>query len=726
MTQAMTASSKDPYVRLLSDTEAEAELHVPTMHCAACISKVERGMPEFEGVNYARANLSTKRVKVRFNPQLVSLDDVIADFDQVGFKASPFNSEKADVEGDKTAKELLIALAVAGFASANIMLFSVSVWSGGEMAEETRSLFHWISAIIAILAIAYSGRPFFRSALTALKAGGVNMDVPIALAVVLSVIASIYESYRGGELVYFEAGIMLLFFLLIGRYLDQRMRSKASDAAQNLLALKAVPATVIGEDGSQTTVPSEQVETGATVLVQTGMRLPVDGEIIKGVSDIDTSLVTGETVPVKAEVGDKVFAGTLNISAPLHVRVEGRGEDTFLAEIVRLMEVAEQGRSAFVRLADRLARSYAPVVHVLAAATFLGWWWYADDPHMALMRAVAVLIITCPCALGLAVPVVQVVASGRLLSAGILVKSEDGLERMGNVDTVVFDKTGTLTLGEMTLINGADIASRDLLMAAAIGVTSRHPLAQAVANAAGKRRIPMMDSVSEIPGSGLVGELKGKTLKLGSREHVGHVTPDAATGPELWLRIDDAAPIQFRFSDQLRPDAADVVAGLKKSGKRVILVSGDRKETVERVATEAGIDEWYGDRRPDDKIEILEKLKEDGATILMVGDGLNDAPALRAAHVSLSPSSATDVTQTASDFVFQGKSLTAVSEVLTVTHKTRRLVLENFALALGYNVIAVPLAVLGFVTPLVAAIAMSASSIVVTANALRLKMGAAK
>ena len=702
----------------------QTDFHVPTMHCAACIAKIEKGMVKTTGVKAARANLSTKRVRIAHASGL-SIDEIIAAFEGVGFAASPFLKETADNANEQEAKKLLRALAVAGFASANIMLFSVSVWHGGEMEETTRGLFHWLSGMIAIAAISYSGQPFFRSAWAALKAGGVNMDVPISLAVILSVLGSIYEASKGGDQVFFDAGVMLLFFLLIGRYLDQRMRAKASDAAQNLLALKAVPATVLHADGRHETVTADMVQVGATVLVPAGMRLPVDGTILKGDSEVDTSLVTGETLPVHAGKGMQVFAGTLNVSAPIEVRVDKKGDSTFLAEIVRLMEVAEQGRSRFVRLADRLAKAYAPAVHILAAATFAGWFFAAGDAHLALMRAIAVLIITCPCALGLAVPVVQVVASGRLLASGILVKSDDGLERLAEVDTVVFDKTGTLTLGEMQLINAKDIPSKALLMAAAIGITSRHPLAQAVAKAYQgnrARRLPMMDSVTDTPGFGLTGKLKGDTIRLGSRDHVG--ADDDATsagGPEMWLRINDDAPICFYFRDELRPDAAAVVRDLHASGKHVELLSGDRAETVSGMAQAAGIDVWQGDMKPDDKIARLHALKDSGHTVLMVGDGLNDAPALRAAHVSLSPASAADVAQTASDFVFQGKSLRSIKELLSVSSGSKRLVLQNFALALTYNAIAVPAAILGFVTPLVAAIAMSASSLVVVMNALRLK-----
>ncbi|WP_374763283.1 heavy metal translocating P-type ATPase [Yunchengibacter salinarum] len=712
------------YVRLDEAGRAHLDLVVPTMHCAGCIKKVERGLSATPGVIAARANLTNKRVSVTYDRDRQDMDGVIRALSATGFEGTPFHQQKAET-ADREGRRLMVALAVAGFASANIMLFSVSVWHGGEMAEPTRRLFHWLSALLAILGVAVAGQPFFQSAWSALKVRTTNMDVPISLAVVLSLFASLFEAWRGGPNVYFEAGVMLLFFLLIGRVLDHRMRARAGDAARNLLALQDSPAVVIGDDGRHRTVPADSVAEGARILVQTGARVPVDGVVETGESDVDRSLVSGESLPEKAVPGDRVLAGTLNMTAPLTVRVTGRGEDTLLAEIVRLMEAAEQGRGRFVRLADRMARAYAPVVHVLALATFLGWWAYGGEAYLALMRAVAVLIITCPCALGLAVPVVQVVAAGRLLRRGILIKADDGLERLANVDMVVFDKTGTLTHGAMVLQNPAALSHGQMTLAAGLAATSRHPLARALAEAGGDRKLPMFDHVDETPGAGLSGRLDGHSVRIGSRAHLD-LPGDAGVAthtPDLWVRIDDGAPVQLFFEDAPRPHMAETIEALKAQGRRVALLSGDRQAPVSHLAAEAGIEDWHAGLSPDGKIEILEAMKAEGHHILMVGDGLNDAPALRAAHVSLSPASASDVTQTAADFVFQGQSLHAVLDLLDVARRTRRLVRENFALALGYNVIAVPLAVLGFVTPLVAAVAMSASSIVVTVNSLRLRLG---
>jgi Cu2+-exporting ATPase len=586
------------------------------------------------------------------------------------------------------------------------------------MGPATRGLLHWFSALIALPAIAYAGQPFFRSALRALKSGHTNMDVPISLAVLLAAGMSLFETMAGGRHVYFDSAVTLLFFLLVGRYLDRRARGKARSAAERLLALDTRPVTVLTEDGARLLLPAEQIGPGMTVLAAAGERIAVDGRVRSGQSELDSSLITGETLPAPVRPGDPVFAGTLNLTAPLTLEVTAVGEDTLLAEIVRLMELAEQRRARYVELADRVARLYAPLVHGLALATFLGWAFLVGAPwQTALLTAVAVLIITCPCALGLAVPVVQVIASGRLLGHGTLLKSATALERLAAIDTVVFDKTGTLTEGRPEL-QRQDLDPNGLALAAALAGASRHPLARALARAA--PGVPVADGVREHPGQGLGLATPEGELRLGSRSWCGLSEDDAAEGPELWLTGPGRAPQRFAFADPPREDAAAVITALQDRGLAVELLSGDRRGTVARVAEDLGIAEWRAGCSPADKVACLEALSAQGRCVLMVGDGLNDAPALAAASVSLSPSSAVDISQTAADAVFQGRRLEPVLELVTLARRAQGLVKQNLWLAFGYNALTIPLAVAGLVTPLVAAIAMSSSSLVVIGNALRL------
>jgi Cu2+-exporting ATPase len=715
----------DPgFVRLREDGTGHVDFLVPEMHCAACIGKIEDGLAALPGVARARANLTGRRVGIDFDTTAGDPDAMLAAIEAAGYTARPFDASAFDAAArDQAGGDLVRCMAVAGFAAGNIMLLSVSVWSGA--SEATRELFHWLSALIALPAIAYAGRPFFGSALRAVSAGSLNMDVPITVGVLLAAAMSLYETATGGPHAYFDAAVSLLFFLLVGRFLDHRMREVARSAAARLLSLSARSALRIAADGTAALIPIADIVPGDTVRVAAGERLPVDGIVTEGTSDIDRSMLTGEAEPEPVKTGAAVFAGTLNLTGPLTVRVTARAADTLLAEIVRLMEAAEHANGRFVRLADRVSRAYAPFVHLVALATVIGWLLAGAGWHMALTTAVAVLIITCPCALGLAVPAVQVVASGLLLGRGVMVKDGGALERLAAVDTVVLDKTGTLTEGTPRLACAPAATPTEWAIVATLGAASRHPLARALAAAAGEQGAirPALDDIVEHPGEGMAARLGDKIVRLGRRDFVGGVAEDTgSSGSEIWLRIGEAVPLRFAFEDALRSDAAETVAALKASGLAVILLSGDRPEAVADAAARAGIDIWRAGLRPAEKAAFLSHLAAQGHRPLMVGDGLNDAPALAAAHVSMSPANAADISQAAADIVFTGRNLAPVALALALAHRARRIVRENFVLAIGYNLIAVPVAILGFATPLVAAVAMSTSSILVIANALRLSL----
>jgi len=726
---ALAPADYEGHIVTNADGGAELTLIVQNLHCPSCIHTIESAVQGLPGVEGARVNLGTRRLKLWWDPRTTTAQPLLAAVAAAGYRLVPFDARQLENAEASETREMLRALAVAGFAAGNVMLLSVSVWSGlaEDMGPATRALMHWVSALIALPAVAYAGRPFFRSALAALRAGRTNMDVPISLGVILAAGMSLSETLRGGEHVYFDASITLLFFLLIGRFLDLRLRGRARSAAENLTALRATVATVVDAEGNLTSLPLNRLEPGMTVAVAPGERIPVDGTVCLGRSEVDTSLLTGESLPRPALPGSPVFAGTVNGGGALRVTVGKAADASLLAEIVRLMENAEQGRDRYVRLADRVARRYAPAVHILAAGTLAGWLAFSSIPWQgALLHAIAVLIITCPCALGLAVPAVQITAVGRLLRRGVLVKSADALERLATVDTLVFDKTGTLTTGRPELQNRQQIPAADLALASAIAAESRHPLARALCRAAGPQPA-LTVAVTEHPGDGLEAEVAGQTLRLGRRGWCGIAEGEnagEAAAMELWLTGPGRAPRRFAFRDAVRADAAEVIATLKRDGFQVELLSGDRSAVVAELADQLGIAAWRGDCRPADKIARLEALASEGRKTAMIGDGLNDAPALAAAFASLSPAEAADVSQIAADIIFQGDRLAPLAETLRTARRARVLVLENFGLALLYNLVAVPFAVAGYVTPLIAAVAMSASSILVTANALRLNLGA--
>ncbi|MEM7445189.1 MAG: heavy metal translocating P-type ATPase [Pseudomonadota bacterium] len=709
-----------PYVIDLADGKRSLHLMVEGIQCGGCVAKIERTAKALPSIEDARVNMTTRRLAATWQGAPALGNRLVAALGDLGYGAAPYDPECLQHSDSQEEKGLLRALAVAGFAAANVMLLSVAIWAGHAqgMLEATRTLLHWFSALIALPSLVYAGRPFYRSAWSVLRHGRTNMDVPITLGVILAAAISLHETIMGGPHAYFDSAITLLFFLLIGRYLDRRARRLARAAAERLLALGAQSVTILVGDKTQT-VPAEQVAPGMTVLVAAGERIGIDGTVEIGVSELDTSLITGETLPRAVQPGEPVFAGTVNLEAPLRLTAKAVGEDTLLSEIVRLMEAAEQGKARFVGIADRISRLYAPVVHMLALATFIGWWLIVGLAWQpALLIAISVLIVTCPCALGLAVPVVQVIATSRLMKRGILVKSGSALERAGNIDTVVFDKTGTLTLGHPTLVNADDIDHEAIEIAAGMAHSSRHPLARALVRAASQTT--PATGVEERPGQGLCRLTERGEVKLGSRRFCNVADDDGVKGPELWLARPGKTPVRFAFQDQLRSDAADVIAALKIQSIDVLLISGDRLPAVAQVAEAVGIDHWTAAATPADKVAHLTALTNQGRKVMMVGDGLNDAPALAAATVSLSPTSASDITQTAADFVFQGEALAPVLTVRQIADRSARLVTQNFALAFGYNVITIPIAIAGLVTPLLAAIAMSCSSIVVVLNALRL------
>lgn len=712
--------------------EAGLMLSLPTIHCAVCIGDVERALDGHPGVRSSRVNLTLRRVSVAADPR-VTADALIARLAAIGYPAHELDPGLlSTTETDRRGRDLLMRLGVAGFAMMNIMLLSVAVWSGAEAA--TRDLFHWISAAIALPTLAFAGQPFFASAYAALKARRLGMDVPISLALILASMISLYETYQGGRHAYFDAAVSLCFFLLAGRYLDYRARAAARSAAEELAALEVPRAARLAADGTEAVVPLADLAVGDLVRVRPGARMPVDGVVDAGESEIDRSLLTGETLPVAVAPGAVVSAGEVNLTGPLTLRVTAAGRASSLHRMADLVAVAESARSRYTSLADRMARAYAPMVHILALSAFLGWLWVSGgDLRLAVNVAAAVLIITCPCALALAVPAVVTAASGRLFRKGLLIKDGTALERLAEVDFVIFDKTGTLTIGAPEPVALEDHAPDDLALAAALAEGSAHPLSRALAAALAARGVvpAPVSGLREVPGHGVEALWQGRRVRLGRADWAG-AAPGGNAGPgaglsATWLGLAPAAGMApaparaFRFADTLRPGAAEAVAGLKAAGCRVMLLSGDAEAPVAALAARLGLADWRAGVLPADKAAVVADLAAAGRRVLMVGDGLNDTAALAGAHVSISPASALDAARVASDIVLLGQDLAPITDALHTARQARRRIRENFALSLGYNLIAVPVALVGLATPLIAALAMSTSSLTVSLNALRLK-----
>jgi P-type Cu2+ transporter len=698
-------------------------LAVEGVSCASCIRKIESGLTKLPGVIDARLNFTQRRLAVDWRDDQIDAGRIVDALERLGFRAHPFAPERVEADDAVQARRLLKCLAVAGFAAMNVMLLSVAIWAGNvsDMTQETRDLFHWLSALIALPAAAYAGQSFFQSAIRALRTRTLNMDVPISVGVVLALGLSLYETAIHATHAYFDSAVMLLFFLLCGRYLDLSVRRKTRLLADNLASIKAEFAHRLEQNSELVRVPAAALNPGDRVLVRPGERIPADGMVIGGASEIDEGLITGETTHRDAHAGAVVYAGSINVSGALTLRVSAAAGGTWVDEVDRLIAKATQAKSQVLRLADRAARLYAPVVHVTAALTAIGWLIAGASIHDSITIAIAVLIITCPCAIALAIPAVQVIASGTLFRSGVILNGGDAIERLAAIDTVVFDKTGTLTLPDPQA-DTACIDPETLEHAARLALSSHHPLAAALAKAA-HERVAYEGAVEE-PGRGVRTIIDGSEARLGSAAFCGasaDATPVAAKnlGASFITFAHNGKVSSIPVRQALRPDAKAVVAKLRRRGLHLLILSGDRPEAVAPVAQELGIGEWRGGITPAEKIAAIERLKEQGRRVLMVGDGLNDAPALAAAHVSMSPITAAHLAQAHADALFLGDRLRPVERAVTISRKAGRLMKQNLALAAVYNAFAVPLAIAGLVTPLIAAVAMSGSSLLVTLNALR-------
>ncbi len=709
------------FAQSAGDGKLSMDFAIEGADCAACIDDIEGALLSLAGIELARLNVASRRLSASWRAAECAPHVIIERLADRGYRAHTFELNKLESDDLERMRWLVRCLAVAAFAMMNVMLLSVSVWSGvvSDLDIETRDFFHWLSAILVLPAAAYAGQPFFRSAFEGLRAGRLNMDAPISLGIILALGMSLYETWVHAAHAYFDSAAMLLTFLLAGRALDHAMRLKMRAAAANIAALKGELALRMNDEGVSVAVPVAALRSGDRIFIRAGDRIPADALVLTGSSDIDESSITGETEPRIVIQGAHVWASSLNGAGVLTLRVIAAGENTLIDEVKRLIEKASDAKSRYRRLADRAASIYAPFVHLTAFATIVFWLLVGADVHFALVTAIAVLIITCPCALALAVPAVQVVATGGLFRAGVYLNASDAIERLAEIDHVVFDKTGTLTLPLKRVVNASQIPADLLALAARLARSSGHPLALAVAACwPGAEPAP---EAHELAGSGVSAWSDGFEARLGSRDFCDAHCASADIDPDVSLLFirHGARVAALEVRQALRSDAPAIIDALRVRGCAISIISGDRSEAVAPVAQRLGVEDWRSGVKPNEKIAAIEALTRAGARVLMIGDGLNDAPALAGAHASLSPIEAVDMARARADAVFLGDKLQPIIVALDISCKARAIMRQNLWLAAIYNAIAAPLAIAGHVTPLIAAAAMSISSILVIANALR-------
>jgi Cu2+-exporting ATPase len=706
----------------------EAALILENIVCAACVWLNERHISQLPGVISVDINYATRRARVRWDSTRLKLSDILRAIQEIGYVAHPFDASKQEEIFRKERNTAIKRLAIAGLGMMQVMMYAIPTYTAdpSEMTPDIVALMRWASLILTIPVIFYSAWPFFQGAWKDLSRKMLGMDVPVALGVGSAFAASVWTTVTMQGDVYYDSVNMFIFLLLTGRFLELNARRRSAQAAEELVKLIPAVATRLPDwpARNEESVPAAQLAPGNHVLIKPGEAIPADGVLVEGESSVVEAMLTGESEPRGKQVGAHLIGGTLNQQNPLVMRVEKTGEETRLSAIVRLLDRAQSEKPRIGRMADRAASWFVGLLLFLTAV--IAAVWFAIDPDKVLWITVSVLVITCPCALGLATPAALTAATGRLTKLGLLTTRGHALETLAQVTDIVFDKTGTLTLGKLSLldIEPANGHGRDeiLQLAAALEAASEHPIALAVKQAAGKP-VPAADSPVNHPGRGVEGSIDGRRYRLGKPAFAGAAMSDVsshAAATRLALTGPDGFMGWLLLGDEIRADASPALATLKSLGVRVHLLSGDNQAAANAVASRLDIEHVRAEALPDDKLAYVKALQQTGRIVAMVGDGINDAPVLAQAQVSIAMGEGTDVAQAAADMVMLGGRLAALADGVGIARKTRSVIYQNLAWALGYNLIAIPLAALGHVTPWIAGIGMSASSLLVVLNALRL------
>ncbi|MCF6346121.1 MAG: heavy metal translocating P-type ATPase [Thiomicrorhabdus sp.] len=731
------------YVTDLSDRR-EITLMSDAIHCAACVWLIEHTMAKVDGTLLATVNFTNKRIRIRWNNSQLKLSDIIRKLNSIGYDATPYDASASEEASRKANRDLLYRLGFAGFAMMNVTWFSVALYTGASDDEEFKVYFYWLQLIIATATILYSGLPFFKGAWTSTKAKTVGMDTSIALGLLTTYFYSLWVMIdaSGDGYVYFNTLIDFIFLLLIGRYLEAISKNKALDSTRRLMDLQPKVARQI-VDKEEHIVPVRRLVKGNQVLVKPGEQFPVDGVILSGDSMVNESMLTGESYDVEKSIGDHVSAGTINVDGTLTVSVEKILQETQLGHIVHMVEEAQGSKTPIQSVTDKIMPWFVSVTLSLALASFIFWYWNADL-EFAIMTATAVLIITCPCAFGLATPMAVAVATGVSAKNGILVKNGTILEALQSVEHFVFDKTGTLTKGKMKLVDYHFLPEQDentlLMEIASIERLSEHSLGQAIAKSIQEtlqvptKALKEIDGFKALSGKGVRGTCSGADFYIGTEKWLTEL--DIALSESLLTLASERAKMAqtaiwiakqtklvgvLFVEDEVRPEAAELIQRLKDKGKQVTLLSGDLQVVANCVAQQLGGMNVIAEVLPEDKNRVIRELQEQGQKVAMIGDGVNDAPALVRADVGIALGSGTDVSMDSADIVLMNNDLMAVDTAVELSARTLKTIKQNIISSFAYNIIMVPLAVAGTLTPLIAALTMPLSSLVVIGNAARIR-----
>ena len=734
---------QESFVRVEAENIREAALILENIVCAACIWLNERHIAGLPGVLSVEINYATRRARVRWDNSRIQLSAILKAVSDIGYIAHPFDPGRSDDIHKRERNTAIKRLAIAGLGMMQVMMYALPSYTATDMTDEIRLLMRWASLILTIPVVGYSAWPFFIGAWRDLKRRTLGMDVPVALGVGTAFVASVHSTFSGHGEVYYDSVTMFIFLLLTGRFLEMNARRRAGAAVEELVKLIPAATTRLphwpARDEEQ--VPVARLTVGDHVLVRPGETLPADGVVVEGDSAVSEAMLTGESLPVSKSRDAKVVGGSLNQASPLVVRVEKLGADTRLASIVRLLDRAQSEKPRIGQLADRAAAWFVGLLLLITVA--VGVAWYVIDPGKVLWIVVSILVVTCPCALGLATPAALTTGTGRLTRLGLLTTRGHALETLARATDLVFDKTGTLTLGRLSVRRVVPLAGRSAdevsAIAAALEAGSEHPIAKALRQdrpederlAAYPSRVlrdacssvPSASAIRNTPGRGVEGMIDGHTYRLGSpRFAAAGEAPPASDGGESWIALAEGNALiaWFALADAPRADADAALAALQQQGLRLHLLSGDAEPAVKAVAQQLGIQDWHAGALPEDKLAYVKQLQDEGRIVAMVGDGINDAPVLAGAQVSIAMGEGADVAQAAADMVMLGSRLGTLSDGVALARKTQRIIRENLSWALAYNLVAIPAAALGHVTPWLAGIGMSASSLLVVLNALRL------